>query len=35
VLEAFDRQHFIPAVTGQGEFHETADMVMTARVAMV
>lgn len=35
VLQALDRQHFIPAVTGQGEFHETAETVIAARLAML
>jgi len=35
VLQALDRAHFIPAVTGQGEFREAAEMTMTTRLAML
>jgi len=35
VLQALDRQHFIPAVTGQGEFGDAADAAMTGRLAML
>jgi MFS family permease len=35
VLQALDRQHFIPAVTGQGAFREAADVAMTVRLAML
>ena len=35
VLQALDRAHFVPAVTGQGEFLEAADAVMTTRLAML
>jgi MFS family permease len=35
VLQALDRRHFIPAVTGQGEFHEAADTMMAGRLAML
>jgi MFS family permease len=35
VLEALDRQHFLPAVTGQSEFTEAADTAITARLAML
>lgn len=35
VLQALDRAHFIPAVTGQGEFHEAAEAMMTSRLAML
>lgn len=34
VLQALDRGHFLPAVTGQDEFTEAADIAMTARLAM-
>jgi MFS family permease len=35
VLQALDREHFIPAVTGQGDFREAAEAAMTARLAML
>jgi MFS family permease len=35
VLQALDRQHFIPAVTGQGEFGEAMDVAMSGRLAML
>lgn len=35
VLQALDRQHFLPAVTGQGEFSDAADTAITARLAML
>jgi MFS family permease len=35
VLQALDRQHFLPAVTGQSEFSDAADSAMTARLAML
>ena len=35
VLQALDRQHFIPAVTGQGDFEEAADTAITGRLAML
>ena len=35
VLQALDRKHFIPAVTGQGEFGDAAEAAMTARLAML
>jgi MFS family permease len=35
VLQALDREHFIPAVTGQGAFREAADVAMTVRLAML
>jgi CRP-like cAMP-binding protein len=35
VLQALDRAHFIPAVTGQGEFREAADAAMAGRLAML
>jgi MFS family permease len=35
VLQALDRSHFIPAVTGQGAFREAADVAMTVRLAML
>jgi MFS family permease len=34
VLQALDRQHFLPAVTGQDEFAAMADTTITARLAM-
>jgi MFS family permease len=34
VLQALDRQHFVPAVTGQDEFADAADIAITARLAM-
>ncbi len=35
VLQALDREHFLPAVTGQGEFTDAADTAITARLAML
>jgi MFS family permease len=35
VLQALDRAHFIPAVTGQGEFREAADAARAGRLAML
>jgi MFS family permease len=35
VLQSLDRDHFIPAVTGQGAFREAADVAMTVRLAML
>ncbi len=35
VLQALDRQHFLPAVTGQDEFADAADTAITARLAML
>jgi MFS family permease len=35
VLQALDRRHFIPAVTGQGEFGEAADVAISGRLAML
>jgi len=35
VLQSLDRDHFIPAVTGQGTFREAADVAMTVRLAML
>lgn len=35
VLQALERAQFIPAVTGQGEFGDTVDAAMTARLAML
>ena len=35
VLQALDRQHFLPAVTGQSEFTDAADTAITARLAML
>jgi MFS family permease len=35
VLQSLDREHFIPAVTGQGAFREAADVAMTVRLAML
>ena len=34
VLQALDRQHFIPAVTGQDEFADVADAAIATRLAM-
>jgi len=35
VLQALDRSHFVPAVTGQGDFNEAAEATMTNRLAML
>ncbi len=35
VLQALDRRHFIPAVTGQGESREAADAAIAGRLAML
>jgi MFS family permease len=35
VLQALDRRHFIPAVTGHGDFREAAETAMTGRLAML
>jgi MFS family permease len=35
VLQALDREHFIPAVTGQGGFREAADAAIATRLAML
>jgi MFS family permease len=35
VLQALDREHFIPAVTGQDEFTDAADTAIMARLAML
>jgi MFS family permease len=35
VLQALDRSHFIPAVTGQGDFSEAAEATMSSRLAML
>jgi MFS family permease len=35
VLQSLERSQFIPAVTGQGEFHEAAEAAMTGRLAML
>jgi MFS family permease len=35
VLQALDRAHFIPAVTGQGDFRDAAEAAMTTRLAML
>jgi MFS family permease len=35
VLQALDRGHFIPAVTGHGDFHEAAETAMATRIAML
>jgi MFS family permease len=35
VLQSLDRQHFLPAVTGQGEFIDAAETAITARLAML
>jgi hypothetical protein len=33
--QALDRAHFIPAVTGQGDFSEAADVAIATRLAML
>ena len=35
VLQALDRRHFLPAVTGQDEFTDAADTAISARLAML
>jgi MFS family permease len=35
LLQALDREHFVPAVTGHGEFSEAAEVAMTGRLAML
>jgi len=35
VLQALERSQFLPAVTGQGEFREAAEVAMTVRLAML
>jgi len=35
VLQALDREHFIPAVTGQGAFRNEADAAIATRLAML
>ncbi|MGZ4316421.1 MAG: MFS transporter [Gaiellaceae bacterium] len=35
VLQALDRDHFLPAVTGQGAFSEAAEAAMTTRLGML
>ena len=35
VLQALDHEHFIPAVTGQGEFRDAADAAINTRLAML
>ena len=35
VLQALDREHFLPALTGQDEFTDAADTAITARLAML
>ncbi len=35
VLQTLDREHFIPAVTGQGEFRDAADAAIATRLAML
>jgi MFS family permease len=35
VLQTLDREHFIPAVTGQGEFRDAADAAISTRLAML
>jgi len=35
ILQALDRATFIPAVTGQGEFRDAAEVAMTTRLAML
>ena len=34
VLLALDRRHFIPAVTGHGDAHEAAELVISSRMGM-
>ena len=34
VLQALDRGHFLPAVTGHDAFADTAEIAITARLAM-
>lgn len=34
-LRALDHEHFIPAVTGQGDFSEAADVAVATRLAML
>jgi len=34
VLLALDRRHFIPAVTGHGDAHEAAELVIRSRMGM-
>ncbi|MEO5634887.1 MFS transporter [Gaiella sp.] len=34
VLRALDRRHFIPAVTGHGDAHEAAELVISSRMGM-
>jgi MFS family permease len=34
-LQALDRAHFIPAVTGQGDFSEAADVAIATRLGML
>ncbi len=34
VLLSLDRRHFIPAVTGHGDAHEAAELVISSRMAM-
>ncbi len=35
VFQALDRAHFVPAVTGQGEFMEAAEVAIATRLAML
>jgi MFS family permease len=35
VLQSLAREQFIPALTGQGEFHDVADAAIAARLAML
>jgi len=34
VLQALDRRHFIPAVTGHGDAHEAAELVVSSRLGL-
>ena len=34
VLLALDRRHFIPAVTGHGDAHEAAELVISSRLGL-
>ena len=35
VLQALDREHFIPAVTGQAAFRDEADAAIATRLAVL
>jgi MFS family permease len=35
VLQSLDREHFIPALTGQGAFNDAADAAIAARLSML